>query len=627
MVTLILPFALLWWGLFRRGFGWRQAFLLSATAWGTLLLMITESLSLGNGLTLIGLRLAWWSIAAGIAAVVFFYLKPVARPRTSASFPLEPSLALLIPIVLILATLAVVGWVAPPNNYDSMTYHMARVVHWMQNHSVAHYPTHIERQLHQSPGAEFIILHLQILTHGDRFANLVQWFAMAGSLIGVSFIAAQFGATLRGQVFATAFCCGIPMGVLQAINTQNDYVLAFWLVCLVSFILSANEEKIAGLLWLYCLAAGAALGLAVVTKGTAYCFAPPLVVWFALSQFRRIRLAMVWSFGCAMVFALLLNAGHFIRNSEIYGSPLGSGRGAAGASWKYANDVHGPRVAASNLVRNTLTELAIPIEPVCLAIEAAGRWVHRVLDIDPDDSRTTMTGNFFCVPGNQWNDENFAANPLHTVLIALTLPALAFVGWPEKRRLLAYAAALVAGFVLLCWLLRYQFWCNRLHLPLIVLWSPVVALAMDRICGRWMLQIVAWIQLGLVVPVIVTNIQHPLRGPANIFTSSRESQYFARGTDELHPFFVRFAKEIRQGNCSRVGLVLGWNTMEYPLWILLWQDNPDIRIEHINVANPSARASGGTGARSFTPEAVLAVDMEKGYGETKILKSTTQPAQ
>ena len=46
--------------------------------------------------------------------------------------------------------------VAPPNTYDSMTYHLPRVMHWIQNQSVAHYPTHIPRQLHFPPGAEFI---------------------------------------------------------------------------------------------------------------------------------------------------------------------------------------------------------------------------------------------------------------------------------------------------------------------------------------------------------------------------------------------------------------------------------------------------------------------------------------
>ncbi len=75
-----------------------------------------------------------------------------------------------------------------------MSYHLARVAHWGQNHTVAFYPTHIVRQLYQPPWAEYAMLHLYILAGGDRLANLVQWVAMAVSLVGVSVIARQLGA-------------------------------------------------------------------------------------------------------------------------------------------------------------------------------------------------------------------------------------------------------------------------------------------------------------------------------------------------------------------------------------------------------------------------------------------------
>ena len=71
---------------------------------------------------------------------------------------------------------------------------MSRVVHWQQNHSIARYPTHILRQLVLPPGAEVAILHLQILSDSDRFANLVQWFSVAAGLCGVSLIAKELRA-------------------------------------------------------------------------------------------------------------------------------------------------------------------------------------------------------------------------------------------------------------------------------------------------------------------------------------------------------------------------------------------------------------------------------------------------
>ena len=52
----------------------------------------------------------------------------------------------------------------PPNNWDSMTYHMARVTNWISNKSVAFYPTSITRQNYQMPLAEFAMMHVQLLT-------------------------------------------------------------------------------------------------------------------------------------------------------------------------------------------------------------------------------------------------------------------------------------------------------------------------------------------------------------------------------------------------------------------------------------------------------------------------------
>jgi len=66
---------------------------------------------------------------------------------------------------------------------------------------VRHYPTHIQRQLWLNPGAEFVVLHFQVLSGGDRLANLPQWLAFAGSISVSSLIAQSAGVSRRGQLF------------------------------------------------------------------------------------------------------------------------------------------------------------------------------------------------------------------------------------------------------------------------------------------------------------------------------------------------------------------------------------------------------------------------------------------
>ena len=61
-------------------------------------------------------------------------------------------------ILFIIFTLAFVAYVYPPNTYDSMTYHLPRVMHWAQDRSLVPYPTSIERQIQMQPLAELIYL-------------------------------------------------------------------------------------------------------------------------------------------------------------------------------------------------------------------------------------------------------------------------------------------------------------------------------------------------------------------------------------------------------------------------------------------------------------------------------------
>ena len=150
-----------------RGSGHRQAFLGSAVCFGLLLTAATELLSLFSALRYPTLATFW----GGVSLVAVLCLLPTwaclktQKPRfENPGFPVG--------ICTILATTLLIALVSPPNNYDSMTYHMARVVNWIQNRSVAHYPTHITRQLYSAPWAEYAIMHLQVLSGGDRFATL-----------------------------------------------------------------------------------------------------------------------------------------------------------------------------------------------------------------------------------------------------------------------------------------------------------------------------------------------------------------------------------------------------------------------------------------------------------------------
>ena len=223
---------------------WRVAWLTASVAWGLAVLLIVELSSAARLLSYTTLFACWTALAAALAVVRWGghagrrQLDGVTKaPRGGWLTESTLDLLLMAFVMIIMTTLAALAVIAPPNNWDSQTYHMARVAHWIQNGSVNHYPTTIARQLYLGPWSEFAVLQFQMIAGSDRWANLVQWMAMVGSAIGASLVTERLGGARAAQLCAAAVTIAIPMGILQATSTQTDYVTAFWVLTFVYYVL------------------------------------------------------------------------------------------------------------------------------------------------------------------------------------------------------------------------------------------------------------------------------------------------------------------------------------------------------------------------------------------------------
>lgn len=242
---------------------------------GFLVFVGTEILSLMHGLSFWGVAVYWLAVA-----IIVFSRKNIRKSFLVAIPKIEcltaPEMLILSATGLIIIFLGITAVLAPPNNFDSMTYHMGRIPHWIQNRSVNFYATNITRQLWAGPMAEYIILHLQVLSGSDYLANLVQWFAMAGSCVGGSLLAEYLGAGRKGQIFTAFLVATIPMGIMQSTTTQNDYAVGFWLLSLFIFLYKLKLDQKTE----YAVLSGICLGLGILTKGTMLIYGGTLMLCF-----------------------------------------------------------------------------------------------------------------------------------------------------------------------------------------------------------------------------------------------------------------------------------------------------------------------------------------------------------
>jgi hypothetical protein len=538
-----------------------------AVSAGVVLVVTTEALSLLRLLTP-GTVTAGWLAGTAVAGMHFWRRRHTIQITTVPIGAIDR--ALLAIVVLLVGLLGLVAVLVPPNTWDSMVYHIPRVAHWTQQASVAHYQTTIPRQTFQPPGASFAVLHLYLLARGDRLANLVQWASMVVSLLGVSAITAFLGGSVRARVLAVVVAATIPIGVLQATTTQNDYVEAVWLVSLAVLILARQSPVFIGL----------ALGLALLTKGTGYPFAAPLIAWWCVDAISSQRLRAVRGIAVVALLAVMLNSGHYARNIAWYGAPLGPGRDGP---FVYANERHDLLPVLSVVVRNLAVHAATPWPSVNAWMTRLVERTHVRVGVDANDPLTTWHETQFAVAPLRFN-EDLASNGAHLVLVMFSF-ALAIV--QRRGKVATYALLVTAGFLAFSDLFRWQPWHTRLELPLFVLAAPVVGLVLQ---GRQLIgPLLGAALVAMAILTIVYNESRPLLGPQSVFIQDRTAQLFANRR-HLEGAYRASATRLRDLGCRRIEVWSAGDGAEYPLWVLTGAPWNGIEIEHFNAERPAANA-------------------------------------
>ena len=240
--------------------------------------------------------------------------RPVAAGLRQVPKLFENGFVAVLAVALVFAMAYVAGlviWTAP-NNWDSLTYHLARAAFWRQGGGVEYIGnTYDERLNANPPNAEIALTFVLELTRDERLTGFVQFGAAIACATAVFALASRLGLSRAESAFGALLFLSLPIVVLQASTTQNDLVVASLLLCAVVFLLGGSRRTFT--------LGSIALALAVGTKVTAVYALPVL---FAIAAFAAPRAARLPRMGAISVGALL-GAYWFFVNLIETGRPLG----------------------------------------------------------------------------------------------------------------------------------------------------------------------------------------------------------------------------------------------------------------------------------------------------------------
>jgi hypothetical protein len=532
---------------------------------------ITEFLSLIGYLNHIGVIITW----SFVNIILFFqfhkrglYKKILSKIKSQIQFvkTRKPSFKILLSLVFFLVLgLLFQGFVYPPNNWDSLTYHMSRIMHWIGNGSVNHFQTHILRHLYQPPFAEYVILNLNLANGNDYFSNNVQGIYLIGCLFVAVAILKEFGVSANYKLFVCLLILTTPSVLLQATTTKNDIVVTFFILATIHFFRKITQSKQP----IDFVFLGLSIGLGMLTKSTFYVFTAPIILILGISfLYKNVKTkASFWLTQSliAIVIALSINVTHFYRNYQVDQNILNIDKNEAKS---YSNESMSVSFFTSNGIKNLGLHLGFPFQDL---FDIGIRKWHEKNNIDINNPKLNYLGVPYEGARKLTTHEDYVPNTFQLLFIVC---AFLFTVYQMVRYrkinlfLLSLWGILILQIILFVLYLKWQPWHTRLHIPLFIESCIILVITFKEYKFRKLTAIIVLTicLTGFVFYFVYNNlrplIKHSKYTKDVSFYENRYRNYFSNQLN-LH----REYKEIKESIIDNTTIGLVMSDWEYPLFV------------------------------------------------------------
>lgn len=590
-----------------------------------LMIVMANLLSIGNLLSRVSVFL-FWLIVAGFFLV--FGQKKYGKEflrfdrkiqygcksiwQSIAAFTFSEKLMLLLMGVFTLILLFGVLFTTP-YNYDSMTYHLARIGYWMDHGNVNYYVTTIDRQLFSPVLSEYNLLAVMLLCQNDYLVNFQQFISMLFTAYFMYKVTRMLGTGRLFSLFASLAFITMPLTITQAVTTQNDLSATLFFVLflyeLMWFIQTESineklmktqgkEEKIKEALVRGVLT-GACIGFAFLMKVSVCASMVMFMPWLlVVCVKRKDSILSLCKVGIAAVASMLVVMSETLIRTYMSCHSL--------MAKTTSGDIMVATKNVSYILVNILKNYSLLITQHFWT--ALNGFVYRIaihlgalLHVEVNNIAIAYHGFDFIKYLNTGDDmyshdRTSSAFVAYLALIAGVLLVVALIQallrrmkkqsvMSDKNLSLSY------GFVISAWLsfgfimalLRWQPWGSRLMFPALSMTVIASMHILDYFCKKEMAkQIVLYPLIALSILLCIRPITYNLQ-PAFDFVAggfeNRDKVYFEN--NKRYDTYVALLDRAVEESVTDVGVVISGDGYDYPLWAMFHKYYPQAKLRHI----------------------------------------------
>lgn len=566
------------------------------------LLVITNLLSIPGILNAVSVFVCWFFLLVILIILIWKYPSKSNKDEFSRFLQIikdftiaEKIMVALMGILFVILFFAALFTV--PYNYDSMTYHLARIGHWIDNQSVNHFVTSIARQNYSPVLAEYNLLHMFLLTGSDSFLNLLQYFAMGITALYLYKCARMIGTDRNFSILGAFLFVTMPLTISQSMTTQNDLFATMWFALFLYYFLRFIQmEKIE-----------------FNKKAGNLLFLTALTVAFAFLTKTSICASMIFFLPWLLIVRLIKkdNISELIKSAAFAGVSIVA-------------------VISETLIRNVLSAGTIMPDTASGDIMVATKNVYYII--------VNILKNYSLILTQHLSDalNGFICRiAIHTgaaLKVEVNNVAISFHGFDYVRHMnrgdnmyshditpsafVGYLALLCGvilivlairhkkshsttiGFGISCWLsfgfimalLRWQPWGTRIMYPAlamtVIMIANILSLLFSKIKKKGIILIpLALLSMYLAIPSITYNMEPSItnvkEGMANrlsrYFTFNDRYVSYMEMADEM----VTLSETDEETAFSNVGVQISGDGYDYPLWLMFRKKMPETTLSHI----------------------------------------------